>query len=87
MRPVYAGSLWPNAPAVFGVSSITGYSPLVIGRYDVLVKPNDFRNGNFLGLIDGYSSRLLDLLSVKYIVSAKRLQELDPKVNFTKFRR
>jgi len=84
---VHAGSLWPNAAAVWRIPSTLGYSPLVEERYDEFAKPlGSWSSRDFSGLISSYNSPLLDLAGARYIVSASPIQDVDPSVDASKFR-
>jgi len=69
-----AGSLWENGGNVWKIQSTWGYNTLRLKDYE------GFRN-----LIEGYDSKLLDLLNVKYIVSPKSISELDPQITEDQF--
>jgi hypothetical protein len=78
-----AGELSGNAPMIFGIQSAEGYNPLRYSLYDRVAgaQPSVADMRAFSNLIPGYSSPLLNLLGVKYIVSLKSLREIDPGVD------
>ena len=84
----YAGSLWANAPMVFGIRSTQGYNPL---RYDLYQRVAGAQAGSgevrpFTPWMPGYDSPLLDLLGVRFIASAEDLDKIDPAVDQSQFR-
>jgi len=83
----WAGALWANAPMVLGIQSTQGYNPLRYALYHRVVGSQEFfaEIRPFSRLVPGYSSPILDLLGVRYIVSAKSLAEIDTKVDPERF--
>lgn len=84
---VLAGAAWSNAPMLVGVQSAQGYNPLTYRLYD-RVAIGDLPSGSartFSHLMPGYDSPLMNLLGVKYILSYRPLQELDPRTDEKRF--
>ena len=84
---IHAGSLWPNAPAIWKFSSTLGYSPLIDRRYNEFAAPLGSQGRrNFSGLTNSYNSRLFDMMGVRYVISGLPLQEIDPNSDLSMFR-
>lgn len=76
---VTSGSLWANAPMVLGIQSTQGYNPL---RYELYERgagaaENHTASRPFPPMLAGYDSPMLDLLGVRYVVSAEQLPSTD----------
>ena len=82
-----ATSLWANAPMLLGIQSSQGYNPLRYALYEQAVGAQ--ASGNvprpFTPMTPGYDAPLLDLLGVKYIVSAREITEWDADVDMAEF--
>lgn len=77
---------WDNGPRIWRLSNIGGGEPLILNEYI------EFRNlfstcqmRCRLLFISDLNSPLLDLLGVKYIVTTRGLEEIDPSVEKDKF--
>jgi xanthosine utilization system XapX-like protein len=86
---VYAGSPWRNAPMVLGMDATLGFGPLRYVLYDQVAgaPENDTLPRPFTPMMPGYHSTLVNLLGVKYIVSAQQLVNLDPHADEEHFPR
>jgi uncharacterized membrane protein YfhO len=87
IAPVSVESLWSNGPMLWGLHSIGGYSSLRLKAYDDFIKTARFYESHlFEGLVKSFNSPLFDLLNVRYVITTKRLEELDPQVDPQKFK-
>jgi len=79
-------ALWDNGPRILRLSSIGGFEPLVLNEYIEFRKLfSTCQYGCRLLLTSDLNSPMLDLLGVKYIVTLKGLEEIDPSVRGVKF--
>jgi len=82
-----AGAMWANAPMLLGIHSTQGYNPLRYALYDRVAGAQAIFSEvrPFTSMLPGYNSPMLNLLGVKYIVSAKSLADIDPRVDEKRF--
>lgn len=77
-----AGSMWPNAAAVIRLPSTQGYNPLYLRRYDQFAGAQQGHSdpAKFNDLTPNYRSRTLDMLGMRYLVTATPIEQYDPTV-------
>jgi hypothetical protein len=78
------GFHWPNVSMSQGLENTLGYNPLRLKAYSLATGAGDHigmpGDRKMSALLPSYSSRLTDLLGLRYIAAGAELQTIDPQI-------